>query len=147
MKHGSITTLQSQISSQLSGQQKVKTVQKDQKRKCQLVRLWPPYFGMRKVFYSSITLRMEEEPSIANIIRYTTLLSPFSPKFEVLFWKSLAIVGYHLEKTIRRLRRSTNRSVFHFFIRTEMLMSQAMCHRSKQMVVGRSSVWRVRWVG
>ena len=29
-----------------------------------------------------------------------------------------------------------------FFIRAEILMSQAVCHRSKQMVVGRSNVWR-----
>ena len=56
-----------QIGSQLSGQQRLKTVQSDQKFKCQLVRFWPPYFGMRTVFYSSITLR-KEEPSIANII-------------------------------------------------------------------------------
>ena len=63
----SITTLQSQIDSQLSGQRRVKTVQSGQKRKCQLVRFWLSYFGMHKVFYSSITLR-KEEPSIANII-------------------------------------------------------------------------------
>ena len=67
MKHGSITTLQSQIGSQLSEQQRVKNIQSDQKRKYQLVRFWPPYFGMRKVFYSSISLR-KGEPSIANII-------------------------------------------------------------------------------
>ena len=36
------------------------------KRKCQLVRFWPPYFRMRTVFHSSITLR-KEELSIANI--------------------------------------------------------------------------------
>ena len=57
----------------LSGEQRVKTVQNDQKRKYQLVRHRPPYFGMRTVFYSSITLR-KEEPSIANIIwRYSLL--------------------------------------------------------------------------
>ena len=36
---------------------------------------------------------------------------------------------------------------FDFFIRAEMLMSQAICHQSKQMVVGRSNIWRVRRVG
>ena len=36
---------------------------------------------------------------------------------------------------------------FDFFIRAEMLMSQAVCHRSKQMVFGRSNVWRVRRMG
>ena len=55
MKHGSITRFQSQIDSQLSWQQRVTTFKSNQKRKCQLVRLWPPYFGMRTVFYSSIT--------------------------------------------------------------------------------------------
>ena len=52
--------------SQLSGRQRVKTVQSDQKRECQLVRL-PPCFGMGAVFYSSITTR-KEEPLIMNII-------------------------------------------------------------------------------
>ena len=33
----------------------------------QQARFWPPYFGMHKVFCSSITLR-KEEPSIGNII-------------------------------------------------------------------------------
>ena len=37
-----------------------KTVQSDQKRKRQLVRFWPPYFGIHMVFYLSITLRKEE---------------------------------------------------------------------------------------
>ena len=69
MKHGSIITLQSQIRSQLSEQQRVKTAQSDQKRKYQLVRFWPPYFGMHTVFYSSITLR-KKEPSLGNIIWY-----------------------------------------------------------------------------
>ena len=32
---------------------------------------------------------------------------------------------------------------FDFFIRAQMLMSQAVCHRSKQMAVGRRNVWRV----
>ena len=45
----------------------VKTVQSDQKSKYQLVAFAPPYFGMRAIFYSSITLR-KEESSIANII-------------------------------------------------------------------------------
>ena len=100
-------------------------------------------------------------------IRCTTLLPSFFPKFEALFFNSdyllmiqstvgcqpllfsifLAIVGYHLEKTMRLLRRSTNRSIFDFFIRAEMLMSQAVWHRSKQMAVGKSNVWRVRRLG
>ena len=66
MKHGSITTLQNQIGNQLSGEQRVKTVQSDQKRKCQLVRFWPSYFVKRTVFHLSITLR-KEKLSIANI--------------------------------------------------------------------------------
>ena len=52
--------------SELSGQQRGKIVQSDQKRKC-LVRIWPSYFGMKTEFHSSITLR-KEKPSIANII-------------------------------------------------------------------------------
>ena len=36
---------------------------------------------------------------------------------------------------------------FYFFIRAEILMSQAVCHRLKQMVVGWSNVWTVRRVG
>ena len=60
--HVPITTLQSQIGSQLSGKQKLKTVQSDQKRKYRLV-----YLGIRTVFYSSFTLR-KDELSIANII-------------------------------------------------------------------------------
>ena len=67
MKHKSIITLQSQIGSPLSGQQKVETIQSDPKRKSQLVRFWPPYFGMRMIFYSSITLRKKEQ-SVVNII-------------------------------------------------------------------------------
>ena len=54
MKHGFITTLQSQIGSDLSGHENVKTVQSDQKRKCQLVRFWQPYFGMSTVFHSRL---------------------------------------------------------------------------------------------
>ena len=37
--------------------------------------------------------------------------------------------------------------LFDFFIKAEMLMSQVVCHRSKQMVVGRCNAWRVRRVG
>ena len=67
MKHGSITRLQRQIGSHLSGQQRVETVKGNKKCKSQLVRFWPQYFGILTVFYPSITLR-KEEPSIANII-------------------------------------------------------------------------------
>ena len=66
-KHGSATSLRSQIGRQLSGQRQMKAVQSDQRRKHQQARFWPPYFGMRKVFCSPISLR-KEEPSIANII-------------------------------------------------------------------------------
>ena len=53
-------------SSQLSGQQQVKAVQSNQRHKHQQARFWPPYFGVHKVFCSSITLR-KKEPSIENI--------------------------------------------------------------------------------
>ena len=66
MKHGSTTSLQSQIGSQLSGQEQVKAVQSEERRKHQQARFWSLYFGMRKVFCLSITLRKEEQ-SIANI--------------------------------------------------------------------------------
>ena len=48
MKHGSSTLLQSQIGSQLSGQQQMKAVQSDQSYKHQQARCWPLHFGMRK---------------------------------------------------------------------------------------------------
>ena len=41
----------------LSGQQQVKVVQSNQRRKHQLARFWPLYFGMHKVFCLSIILR------------------------------------------------------------------------------------------
>ena len=46
MKHGSTSSLRSQIGSQLSEQQQVKAVQSDQRHKHQQVRFWPLYFGM-----------------------------------------------------------------------------------------------------
>ena len=64
MKHKSTTSLQSQISCHLSGQQQVKSVQSDQRRKHQPAGFWPSCFGIRKVFCSSITMR-KEGPSIA----------------------------------------------------------------------------------
>ena len=100
MKHGSIITLQSQIGSQLRAQQKVKTVQSDQNRKCQLVRFWPPYFEMRTVFYSSITLR-KKEPSIANII-----------------WRYWCAEG----KNCKKITPNTNKVVCH--------QDNALCHKS-----------------
>ena len=66
MKHGSTTSLWSQISSQLSGQQQVKAIQTEQRHKHQQVKFWPPYFRMHKVFCSSITLK-KEKLSIVNI--------------------------------------------------------------------------------
>ena len=66
-KHGSTASLGSQISSQPSGQQQVKAVQSDQRRKHQRAMFWSPYFGVRKVFCYSTTLR-KEELSIANIM-------------------------------------------------------------------------------
>ena len=67
MKHGSTTSLRSQTGSQLNGQQQVKAVQSNQRRKHEKERFWPPYFGMHKVFCASITLR-KEEPSIVIIV-------------------------------------------------------------------------------
>ena len=69
MKRGFTNSLQSQTSSQLSGQQQVKAVQSDQRRKHQQARFWPLYFGMCKVFCSLIILK-KEKPSIANIIQH-----------------------------------------------------------------------------
>ena len=66
MKHGSTTSLWSQISSQLNRQQHVKSVKSDQRRKHHQARFWPSYLGMRKVFCSLITMR-KEELSIVNI--------------------------------------------------------------------------------
>ena len=43
--------------SQLNGQQQIKAIQSDHRHKHQQTRFQPPYFGMRKVFCSSITLR------------------------------------------------------------------------------------------
>ena len=68
MKHGPTTSLWSQ----LSGQQQVKAIQSNQRRKHKQARFWPPYFGMRKVFCLSVTL-IKEEPSIAN--NYIALLA------------------------------------------------------------------------
>ena len=67
MKNGSSTLPRNQIGNRLSGEQQVKAVQNDQRRIHQQSRFWPPYFGMREVFYSWITLR-KEDLSIANII-------------------------------------------------------------------------------
>ena len=46
MKHGSSASLWSQIASQLSGQQQVKTVQSNQRHKHQQASFRLPYFGM-----------------------------------------------------------------------------------------------------
>ena len=64
-----------------------------------------------------------------------------------LFSIFLAIVGYHFEKQYVFCGDPQIDLFFDFFIRAEMLMIQAVCYRSKQMVIGRSNVWRVRWVG
>ena len=69
MKHGSTTSLWSQINSQLGGQLQVKAVQSDQRHKHQQERFWLLYFRLHKVFCSSITLR-NEEPSRANITEH-----------------------------------------------------------------------------
>ena len=50
MKHGSTTSLQSQIGSQPSGHQQVKAVQSDQRHKHQQARFWPPYLGYTGYF-------------------------------------------------------------------------------------------------
>ena len=60
MKHRSTNSHQSQIGSQLSGQQQVKAIQSDQRCKHQQARFWPLYFRIHKVFCSPITLRKEE---------------------------------------------------------------------------------------
>ena len=50
MKHGSTTSLWSPIGNQPSGQQQVKAVQSNQRRKHQQARFWPSYFGMARYF-------------------------------------------------------------------------------------------------
>ena len=37
--------------------------------------------------------------------------------------------------------------IFYFFIRPEVLVSQAVCHWSKQVIVRGSNIWRIRRVG
>ena len=80
----------SQIDSQLSGQQQVKAIQNDQRCKHAQARIWPLYFGMRKVFCSSITLR-KEEPSIANIIGAFEKKQPQMKKKMCSFTKTNAV--------------------------------------------------------
>ena len=73
IKHWSSTSLQSQIGSQLSGQRQVKAVQSDQRCKHQQASFWPSYFGMHKVFCSSISMKkgraIDSEYYIAILVR------------------------------------------------------------------------------
>ena len=69
MKHGSITTFQYKIVSQVSGQQLVKAVQSDQKLNSGLERLWHSYFGTHMVFCLSIILK-KIKPLTATITWY-----------------------------------------------------------------------------
>ena len=66
MKHGSTTTHLKQKDRQLSGQQRVKAVQSDEKLNSGLERLWHLYFGTRMVFCLSTILR-KVEPLTATI--------------------------------------------------------------------------------
>ena len=79
-------------------------------------------------------------------ISCTTLFRRFFSKFEALFSRNdylfmiqstvrrqpllfsifLLIVGYHLDKTMRLLRRSTNRSIFDFFPRWKFTISPVL---------------------
>ena len=82
----------------------------------------------------------------------------FKTKWKNRSIKVLSIADYDFFPSLRQFSNSISKKwyvfwvdpridpFFDFFIRAEMLMSQAMCHRSKQMVVGRSNVWRVRRV-
>ena len=100
---------------------------------------------------------------IFECIRCTTLLPPFFPKiwgfilkkwlpiYNSKYCPSLATTFFHLSGN-RRIPSRKNVASFeaiheliHFltsFIRAEMLMRQAVCHRSKQMLVGRSNISR-----
>ena len=72
-----------------------------------------------------------------------------------LWFKVLSVASHYFFPSFRQLSETISKKrcvfwgdpriepFFDFFIRAEMLMSQAMCHRSKQMVVGWSNVWRV----
>ena len=71
-----------------------------------------------------------------------------------LWFKVLSIAGHysHLSGSVRIPRRKNWSSfgypridpIFYFFIRPEVLVSQAMCHWSKQVIVRESNVWRIR---
>ena len=71
MKHWSITSFRSQISSQLSGQQQVKAVRSEQRDKHQQARFWRQYFGMRMVF---LFIDYLEKGRTINIKYYIALL-------------------------------------------------------------------------
>ena len=92
----------------------------------------------------------------------------FFPKFEALlkkklvihlWFKVLSIAGHYFlpsfgQRTNPALKKlvifwSDPRidPIFYFFIRPEVLVSQAVCHWSKQVIVRGSNVWRIRRVG
>ena len=64
MKHVSTASLQSQISSQLNGHQQMKAIQSNQRCKHQQPSFWALYFGMHKVFCSSISLKKRKNHQI-----------------------------------------------------------------------------------
>ena len=101
----------------------------------------------------------------AKIIRCTTLLPPFFSKiwgsilkkwlpiYDSKYCLPLATSFFQLSGNCRISSRQ-KRCVFwgdpwidpffDFFMRVKIRMSLALCHRSKQMVLVRSNIWRVR---
>ena len=77
---------------------------------------------------------------------YLFMIQSTARRYPLLISIFLAIVGYHLEKRCVFWGDPRIDPFFDFFIRAEMLINQASCHRSKQRLVGRSIVWRVRRV-
>ena len=90
MKHESTTSLWSRIRSQTSGQQQVKAVQSDKRCKHQQARFWSPYFGIHKLFHSSI---INSEYYIALLVCLKEEIAkkwPQIKKKKVLFYKDNA---------------------------------------------------------
>ena len=74
---------------------------------------------------------------IQSIVHRWPLLSPiFRVAYEFRVEKLVIFWGYPQIDPI-----------FYFFIRPEELVSQAVCHWSKQVIVRGSNVWRIRRVG
>ena len=71
MKHGSTISLRRQIGSQLSGQQQVKAIQSDQRRKHQQARFCPPYsmpLGILSINYFEKGRTINSEYYIALLV-------------------------------------------------------------------------------